>query len=171
MLHPFFVPAQNGAPWLRLDVWEKGNISIVQLEEKLRGAARQALADAIMELRLLPASLCTEDTSPGTWDPENIPGPGQDSVSGEVAKDGGSGRHCKGSLQSTHSQLSFYSPRQQGHMPAEVHTCSWSPTSRERFLLRKLLHTYMVAVSCVRCHSLIGGIRSKVASHSHLSRG
>lgn len=77
MLHPFFVPAQNGAPWLRLDVWEKGNISIVQLEEKLRGAARQALADAIMELRLLPASLCTEDTSPGTWDPENIPGPGK----------------------------------------------------------------------------------------------
>lgn len=66
MLHPFFVPAQNGAPWLRLDVWEKGNISIVQLEEKLRGAARQALADAIMELRLLPASLCTEDTSPGS---------------------------------------------------------------------------------------------------------
>nr|XP_019606635.1 PREDICTED: protein SZT2 isoform X2 [Rhinolophus sinicus] len=58
--------AQSGAPRLRLDVWEKGNISIVQLEEKLRGAARQALADAIMELRLLPASLCTEDTSPGS---------------------------------------------------------------------------------------------------------
>uniref|UniRef100_A0A8C7BGF6 SZT2 subunit of KICSTOR complex n=1 Tax=Neovison vison TaxID=452646 RepID=A0A8C7BGF6_NEOVI len=57
--------AQNGAPRLRLDVWEKGNISIVQLEEKLRGAARQALADAVMELRLLPASLCTEDVSPG----------------------------------------------------------------------------------------------------------
>ncbi|XP_029425360.1 KICSTOR complex protein SZT2 isoform X4 [Nannospalax galili] len=58
--------AQNGAPRLRLDVWEKGNISIVQLEEKLRGAARQALADAIMELRLLPASLCTEDIPPGS---------------------------------------------------------------------------------------------------------
>uniref|UniRef100_H0XD15 SZT2 subunit of KICSTOR complex n=1 Tax=Otolemur garnettii TaxID=30611 RepID=H0XD15_OTOGA len=58
--------AQNGGPQLRLDVWEKGNISIVQLEEKLRGAARQALADAIMELHLLPASLCTEDTPPGS---------------------------------------------------------------------------------------------------------
>ncbi|XP_016075639.1 PREDICTED: protein SZT2 isoform X2 [Miniopterus natalensis] len=58
--------AQSGAPRLRLDVWEKGNISIVQLEEKLRGAARQALADAVMELRLLPASLCTEDMSPGS---------------------------------------------------------------------------------------------------------
>ncbi|KAL4831668.1 hypothetical protein H8958_014707 [Nasalis larvatus] len=56
--------AQNGAPRLRLDVWEKGNISIVQLEEKFRGAARQALADAIIELQLLPASLCTEDTPP-----------------------------------------------------------------------------------------------------------
>lgn len=58
-------PAQDGSPRLRLDVWEKGNISIVQLEEKLRAAARQALADAIMELRLLPASLCTEDIPPG----------------------------------------------------------------------------------------------------------
>ncbi|EHA99268.1 hypothetical protein GW7_04346 [Heterocephalus glaber] len=57
--------AQSGAPRLRLDVWEKGNISIVQLEEKLRGAAHQALADAIIELQLLPASLCTEDTPPG----------------------------------------------------------------------------------------------------------
>lgn len=61
----FFTLAESGAPRLRLDVWEKGNISIVQLEEKLRGAARQALADAIIELRLLPASLCTEDTPPG----------------------------------------------------------------------------------------------------------
>ncbi|GAB1288821.1 KICSTOR complex protein SZT2 [Apodemus speciosus] len=58
--------ARDGAPQLRLDVWEKGNISIVQLEEKLRAAARQALADAIMELRLLPASLCTEDIPPGS---------------------------------------------------------------------------------------------------------
>ncbi|ELW62137.1 Protein SZT2 [Tupaia chinensis] len=58
--------AQNGAPRLRLDVWEKGNISIIQLEEKLRGAARQALADAVMELRLLPASLCTEDAPSGS---------------------------------------------------------------------------------------------------------
>lgn len=69
--------AHSGAPRLRLDVWEKGNISIVQLEEKLRGAARQALADAVMELRLLPASLCTEDMSPGMWGPENITDPGK----------------------------------------------------------------------------------------------
>lgn len=61
----FFPPAPDGAPRLRLDVWEKGNISIVQLEEKLRGAARQALADAILELQLLPAPLCSEDMAPG----------------------------------------------------------------------------------------------------------
>ncbi|XP_027693985.1 KICSTOR complex protein SZT2 isoform X1 [Vombatus ursinus] len=51
---------------LRLDIWEKGNISRLQLEEKLRGAARHALADAVMELRLLPASLCVEETLPGS---------------------------------------------------------------------------------------------------------
>ncbi|XP_029802993.1 KICSTOR complex protein SZT2 isoform X7 [Suricata suricatta] len=62
----------SGAPRLRLDVWEKGNISIVQLEEKLRGAARQALADGIMELRLLPASLCAEDTPPGSLRSESL---------------------------------------------------------------------------------------------------
>lgn len=67
-----FPPAHSGAPRLRLDVWEKGNISIVQLEEKLRGAARQALADAVMELQLLPASLCTEDMSPGMSGPANV---------------------------------------------------------------------------------------------------
>ncbi|XP_047581362.1 KICSTOR complex protein SZT2 isoform X2 [Lutra lutra] len=81
--------AQNGAPRLRLDVWEKGNISIVQLEEKLRGAARQALADAVMELRLLPASLCAEDASPGTQAPENVPGPGKTgSLQGDMPAEG-----------------------------------------------------------------------------------
>lgn len=65
MTPPSFPAAQDGAPRLRLDVWEKGNISIVQLEEKLRAAARQALADTVMELQLLPASLCAEDTPPG----------------------------------------------------------------------------------------------------------
>ena len=74
---PFFLPAPSGSPRLRLDVWEKGNISIVQLEEKLRTAARQALADAIMELWLLPAPLCTEDTPTGTWSLENPRDPGE----------------------------------------------------------------------------------------------
>ncbi|XP_072505248.1 KICSTOR complex protein SZT2 isoform X4 [Notamacropus eugenii] len=51
---------------LRLDIWEKGNISRLQLEEKLRGATRYALADAVMELRLLPAPLCVEEALPGS---------------------------------------------------------------------------------------------------------
>lgn len=59
----------------------------MQLEEKLRGAARQALADAVMELQLLPASLCTEDTSPGMWGQEPYRSR-QDGVSGEGAKVG-----------------------------------------------------------------------------------
>lgn len=80
--------AHREAPRLRLDVWEKGNISIVQLEEKLRGAARQALADAVMELRLLPASLCTEDMSPGTWGPENVTESRQHDISSDGAKVG-----------------------------------------------------------------------------------
>lgn len=49
---------------VRLDVWEKGNISLLQLSEKLRGALRHALCDATMEVRVLPAPLCMESTCP-----------------------------------------------------------------------------------------------------------
>ncbi|XP_074859546.1 KICSTOR complex protein SZT2 isoform X5 [Carettochelys insculpta] len=45
---------------VRLDVWEKGNISPLQLSEKLRSAVRHALCDAVMEFRVLPAPLCVE---------------------------------------------------------------------------------------------------------------
>uniref|UniRef100_A0A8C3T1F6 SZT2 subunit of KICSTOR complex n=1 Tax=Chelydra serpentina TaxID=8475 RepID=A0A8C3T1F6_CHESE len=49
---------------VRLDVWEKGNISPLQLSEKLRGAVRHALCDAVMEFRVLPAPLCVEAACP-----------------------------------------------------------------------------------------------------------
>uniref|UniRef100_A0A452J1J0 Uncharacterized protein n=1 Tax=Gopherus agassizii TaxID=38772 RepID=A0A452J1J0_9SAUR len=49
---------------LRLDVWEKGNISPLQLSEKLRSAVRHALCDAVMEFRVLPAPLCMEAACP-----------------------------------------------------------------------------------------------------------
>lgn len=49
---------------VRLDIWEKGNISVVQLSEKLRGALRHALCDAIMEFLVLPAPLCLEAACP-----------------------------------------------------------------------------------------------------------
>lgn len=49
---------------MRLDVWEKGNISPLQLSEKLRSAVRHALCDAVMEFRVLPAPLCMEAACP-----------------------------------------------------------------------------------------------------------
>ncbi|XP_074988020.1 KICSTOR complex protein SZT2 isoform X1 [Caretta caretta] len=49
---------------VRLDVWEKGNISPLQLSEKLRSAVRHALCDAVMEFRVLPAPLCMEAACP-----------------------------------------------------------------------------------------------------------
>ncbi|XP_038267923.1 KICSTOR complex protein SZT2 isoform X3 [Dermochelys coriacea] len=49
---------------VRLDVWEKGNISPLQLSEKLRSALRHALCDAVMEFRVLPAPLCMEAACP-----------------------------------------------------------------------------------------------------------
>ncbi|KAL8178837.1 UNVERIFIED_CONTAM: hypothetical protein K2H54_057134 [Gekko kuhli] len=47
-------------PLLRLDIWEKGNISLLQLSERLCNAVRHALCDAIMEFRVLPNPLCVE---------------------------------------------------------------------------------------------------------------
>lgn len=49
---------------VRLDIWEKGNISLLQLSEKLCGALRHALCDAVMEFLVLPAPLCVEAACP-----------------------------------------------------------------------------------------------------------
>ncbi|XP_028855759.1 KICSTOR complex protein SZT2 isoform X3 [Denticeps clupeoides] len=45
---------------VRFDIWEQGNISPLQLTDKLRGALRHALCDVIMELQVLPNPLCLE---------------------------------------------------------------------------------------------------------------
>ncbi|XP_034149809.1 KICSTOR complex protein SZT2 isoform X1 [Esox lucius] len=52
---------------VRFDIWEQGNVSPLQLTDKLRGALRHALCDVIMELRVLPIPLCLETfcTTPG----------------------------------------------------------------------------------------------------------
>ncbi|XP_077190209.1 KICSTOR complex protein SZT2 isoform X6 [Paroedura picta] len=50
-------------PLVRLDIWEKGNISLLQLSERLCSAVRHALCDAIMEFRVLPNPLCVEPPS------------------------------------------------------------------------------------------------------------
>ncbi|KAH0618708.1 hypothetical protein JD844_018143 [Phrynosoma platyrhinos] len=47
-------------PLVRLDIWEKGNISLLQLSERLRSALRHALCDALMEFHVLPNPLCAE---------------------------------------------------------------------------------------------------------------
>lgn len=63
---------------VRLDIWEKGNISLLQLSEKLRGALRHALCDAIMEFLVLPAPLCMEAACPlGAADLEDLSSAGE----------------------------------------------------------------------------------------------
>ncbi|XP_072246292.1 KICSTOR complex protein SZT2 isoform X3 [Leuresthes tenuis] len=44
--------------YVRFDIWEQGNVSPLQLSDKLQGALRHALCDVIMELRVLPNPLC-----------------------------------------------------------------------------------------------------------------
>ncbi|XP_028937849.1 KICSTOR complex protein SZT2 isoform X3 [Ornithorhynchus anatinus] len=53
-------PAAGPGPRLRLDIWEKGHISPLQLAERLRGAVRHGLADAVTELRVLPTPLAID---------------------------------------------------------------------------------------------------------------
>ncbi|KAL1022662.1 hypothetical protein UPYG_G00030640 [Umbra pygmaea] len=45
---------------VRFDIWEQGNVSPLQLTDKLLGALRHALCDVIMELHVLPNPLCLE---------------------------------------------------------------------------------------------------------------
>uniref|UniRef100_A0A3Q3A3B7 SZT2 subunit of KICSTOR complex n=1 Tax=Kryptolebias marmoratus TaxID=37003 RepID=A0A3Q3A3B7_KRYMA len=46
--------------YVRFDIWEQGNISPLQLSDKLQGALRHALCDVVMEMRVLPHPLCVE---------------------------------------------------------------------------------------------------------------
>ncbi|KPP74850.1 hypothetical protein Z043_105959, partial [Scleropages formosus] len=45
---------------VRFDIWEQGNVSPLELTDKLQGALRHALCDVIMELKVLPNPLCLE---------------------------------------------------------------------------------------------------------------
>ncbi|XP_023809816.1 KICSTOR complex protein SZT2 isoform X3 [Oryzias latipes] len=51
-------PAAETRLFVRFDIWEQGNISPLQLSDKLQGALRHALCDAVMELNVLPNPLC-----------------------------------------------------------------------------------------------------------------
>ncbi|XP_051789206.1 KICSTOR complex protein SZT2 isoform X2 [Erpetoichthys calabaricus] len=52
------------SPWVhvRFDIWEQGNVSPVQLADKLKNALRHALCDVIMEFKVLSNPLCVEST-------------------------------------------------------------------------------------------------------------
>uniref|UniRef100_A0A8C9RR21 SZT2 subunit of KICSTOR complex n=1 Tax=Scleropages formosus TaxID=113540 RepID=A0A8C9RR21_SCLFO len=58
---------------VRFDIWEQGNVSPLELTDKLQGALRHALCDVIMELKVLPNPLCLEtfcfSSSPFTLTP------------------------------------------------------------------------------------------------------
>ncbi|KAJ6659457.1 hypothetical protein lerEdw1_018691 [Lerista edwardsae] len=65
LVQHLFPPSQFQAlcPLVRLDIWEKGNISLLQLSERLRSTLRHALCDALMEFRVLPNPLCMEPST------------------------------------------------------------------------------------------------------------
>ncbi|XP_067370627.1 KICSTOR complex protein SZT2 isoform X3 [Channa argus] len=52
--------------YVRFDIWEQGNISSLQLSDKLQGVLRHALCDVVMELRVLPNPLCVGVQCPAT---------------------------------------------------------------------------------------------------------
>ncbi|RXN36537.1 SZT2 isoform X1 [Labeo rohita] len=52
--------SSGAAVRVRFDVWEQGNISPMQLTDRLRAALRHALCDVIMEMRVLPNPLCLD---------------------------------------------------------------------------------------------------------------
>ncbi|XP_026179162.1 KICSTOR complex protein SZT2 isoform X4 [Mastacembelus armatus] len=52
--------------YVRFDIWEQGNVSPLQLTDKLQGALHHALCDIVMELRVLPNPLCLGALCPAT---------------------------------------------------------------------------------------------------------
>ncbi|XP_052454907.1 KICSTOR complex protein SZT2 isoform X6 [Carassius gibelio] len=52
--------SSGAAVRVRFDVWEQGNISPLQLTDRLRAALRHALCDVVMEMRVLPNPLCLD---------------------------------------------------------------------------------------------------------------
>ncbi|KAJ7410096.1 Protein SZT2 [Willisornis vidua] len=94
---------------VRLDIWEKGNISLLQLSEKLRGALRHALCDAVMEFLVLPAPLCMDAACPlSATDLEDLSSAGglrrtMSETKGLALASGGAGRSCPPPLHFTSS--------------------------------------------------------------------
>lgn len=69
VVQPSLSPAALSAEaklFVRFDIWEQGNVSSLQLSDRLQGALRHALCDVLMELRVLPNPLCVLGVRPAT---------------------------------------------------------------------------------------------------------
>ncbi|XP_066857271.1 KICSTOR complex protein SZT2 isoform X1 [Anser cygnoides] len=101
------LPSAEPCVLVRLDIWEKGNISLLQLSEKLRGALRHALCDAVMEFLVLPAPLCLEAACPlAATDVEELSSAGglrrtMSETKGLALSTSGTGKSCPPPLQFT----------------------------------------------------------------------
>uniref|UniRef100_W5MA35 SZT2 subunit of KICSTOR complex n=1 Tax=Lepisosteus oculatus TaxID=7918 RepID=W5MA35_LEPOC len=69
------LPPEGTQTRVRFDIWEQGNVSPLQLTDKLRGALRHALCDVIMEFRVLPHALCVEPQAAGSGSSRTSPSP------------------------------------------------------------------------------------------------
>ncbi|XP_072918888.1 KICSTOR complex protein SZT2 isoform X4 [Hemitrygon akajei] len=72
---------------VRFDIWEQGNISLLQLTEKLQNGLRHALCDVVMEFRMLQCPLCVESYYPVMVTPEREIRNGQLSKSASEIKE------------------------------------------------------------------------------------
>ncbi|XP_078515442.1 KICSTOR complex protein SZT2 isoform X2 [Lissotriton helveticus] len=96
---------------VRFNIWEKGNVSPLQLSDKLSSALRHALCDTIMEFRLLPAPLCLESGCPvQVAEPEDV-GNGRlrrtmSDTKGLSLTVGGAGKLCPRPLQFSSTAMS-----------------------------------------------------------------
>uniref|UniRef100_UPI00398E855C KICSTOR complex protein SZT2 n=1 Tax=Pristiophorus japonicus TaxID=55135 RepID=UPI00398E855C len=72
---------------VRFDIWEQGNISLLQLTDKLQNGLRHALCDVVMEFRMLQCPLCVESYCPVMATPESDINNGRLSRSGSEIKE------------------------------------------------------------------------------------
>ncbi|XP_037530222.1 KICSTOR complex protein SZT2 [Nematolebias whitei] len=82
-----------GQLYVRFDIWEQGNVSPLQLSDKLQGALRHALCDVIMETRVLPHPLCVGSSVSTSQKEESK---GQVICSSEMQEVKASPRQCSG---------------------------------------------------------------------------
>ncbi|XP_068600053.1 KICSTOR complex protein SZT2 [Brachionichthys hirsutus] len=58
------IPGTEPQLFVQFHIWEQGNVSPLQLSDRLQGALRHALCDVLMERRVLPNPLCLASLCP-----------------------------------------------------------------------------------------------------------